>query len=624
MRSCGNTTPGVIVSSGENHTRCLFLVLWVLLLAPALAAQTSNPAELYKEALAREAQLRAELDAYRSEEHDGELVRRLRTMVGAYQDLARLFPASAYSGNALWQGGVLAADTFIRFGDTVDRTMATRLLNTLVARFPTSSRAKEVPVQLKRIQEPVSPPASAPSASASAEATARLAEARATREQRPSAGPRQSLSPATPAPSDGGRPPTSSSQTPPDSAPARGSVLLKAIRREILTDTVRVTLELDREIAFHDERLATPPRIFIDLQNTIPVPSLKDATIPVTSDVVQRVRVGRQLDARTRVVFDLNALSSYSVYALYNPYRIVIDFERGATKRLPPNAPGATWTMASEEPVAPVAPTSGGAIAPTSERPIAPSNERNIAPSPRGPFSLSRQLGLGVARIAIDPGHGGHDPGAKVNGLTEAGLALDVALRLEKLLQQQKDVEVVLTRRTDVYVPLEERAEIANKSGADLFLSIHMNASSSAAARGIETYFLNFASNAEAEAIAARENAGSSRSMRHLTDIVEAIAMNNKIDESRDFAGIVQTTLFDRLRKVNANLRNLGVKQAPFMVLVGANMPSILAEISFMTNRQEVTLLRTEKYRQQIAEALFAGVLRYQESLKKVPTVAAQ
>jgi N-acetylmuramoyl-L-alanine amidase len=606
----------------------LRVVLWVLL-AAALAAQTSNPAELYKEALAREAELRAELNAYRNEEPDAELVRRLRTMVGAYQDLARLFPASAYSGNALWQGGVLAADTFLRFGDTADRTMAARLLNTLVARFPASARAREVPVQLRRIQEPASSPASARSASASAEAAAKLADARATREQRPS---------AAAAASDGGRVPTSGPHTPPDSAPARGPVLLKAIRREILADTLRITLELDRETAFHDEQLATPPRIFIDLQNTTPAPSLKDATIPVTSEVVQRVRVGRQLDARTRVVFDVNALSSYSVYALYNPYRIVIDFERESARRLPPNAPGASWTMAAADPA--VAPTSGGAIAPTSDRPgaptsggtiapasdqpVAPSNGRNIAPSPRGPFSLSRQLGLGVARIAIDPGHGGHDPGAKVNGLTEAGLALDVALRLEKLLQQQKDVEVVLTRRTDVYVPLEERAEMANKNGADLFLSIHMNASSSAVARGIETYFLNFASNAEAEAIAARENAGSSRSMRHLTDIVEAIAMNNKIDESRDFARIVQTTLYDRLRKVNPNLRNLGVKQAPFMVLVGANMPSILAEISFMTNRQEVTLLRTEKYRQQIAEALFAGVLRYQESLKKVPTVAAQ
>ncbi len=239
-----------------------------------------------------------------------------------------------------------------------------------------------------------------------------------------------------------------------------------------------------------------------------------------------------------------------------------------------------------------------------------------------GTFSLSRQLGLGVARIVIDPGHGGYDPGAKIRGLTEADLTLDIALRLEKLLAKQSGVEVVLTRRTDAYVQLEERTAIANRAGADLFLSIHVNASDADAARGIETYFLNFAPNPEAEAIAARENASSSKTMRNLPDIVKAIAMNNKIDESRDFATMVQSSLYDKLRGSNQQLRNLGVKQAPFMVLIGATMPSVLAEISFITNKQEGALLKTDKYRQQIAEALFQGVMRYQQSLKKAPAVA--
>jgi N-acetylmuramoyl-L-alanine amidase len=162
---------------------------------------------------------------------------------------------------------------------------------------------------------------------------------------------------------------------------------------------------------------------------------------------------------------------------------------------------------------------------------------------------------------------------------------LDVATRLEELLKKE-NVEVVLTRRTNAYVALEERTALANRNDADLFLSIHANASTVPGARGIETYFLNFAPNPEAEAIAARENAGSSKSMRHLPDIVQAIALNNKIDESRDFATIVQSTLFQQLRKSNRTLRNLGVKQAPFMVLVGATMPSVLAEISFMSNQR--------------------------------------
>jgi N-acetylmuramoyl-L-alanine amidase len=141
---------------------------------------------------------------------------------------------------------------------------------------------------------------------------------------------------------------------------------------------------------------------------------------------------------------------------------------------------------------------------------------------------------------------------------------------------------------------------------------------------GVETYFLNFAPNPEAEAIAARENAGSSRTMRNLPDIVRSIALNNKIDESRDFAALVQGSLYDQIHKANRDARNLGVKQAPFMVLIGATMPSILAELSFITNRQEGTLLKTEKYRQQLAEALVAGVMKYQQALKRVPAVAAQ
>jgi N-acetylmuramoyl-L-alanine amidase len=224
----------------------------------------------------------------------------------------------------------------------------------------------------------------------------------------------------------------------------------------------------------------------------------------------------------------------------------------------------------------------------------------------------------------IDPGHGGHDPGAKTKGLTEADLVLDVALRLEKLLSKQDGFEVVLTRRVDTFVPLEERTAIANREGADLFLSIHANASRNTAARGVETYFLNLTANPDAEAVAARENAASSRSMSQLPDIVKAIALNNKIQESRDFAAMVQNSLASQLQKSDGDVRNLGVKQAPFMVLLGATMPSVLAEISFITNKQEAAMLKTDKYRQRIAEALLAGVLRYQQSLKAGAQIAEQ
>jgi N-acetylmuramoyl-L-alanine amidase len=236
---------------------------------------------------------------------------------------------------------------------------------------------------------------------------------------------------------------------------------------------------------------------------------------------------------------------------------------------------------------------------------------------------MARQLGLGISRIVIDPGHGGHDPGAQARGVTEAELVLDVSLRLQKLLEKA-GIEVMLTRTTDDFVPLQERPALANRENADLFLSIHANASPSGGARGVESYFLNFASNPNAAQVAARENAASALSMGTLPDMVKAIALNTKVDESRDFATYVQHAMVDRLRTTNKTLKDLGVKQAPFIVLIGATMPSVLAEISFVTNPQEARLLKGNAYRQKIAEALFNAIRKYQSSLKSVQTVAHQ
>jgi N-acetylmuramoyl-L-alanine amidase len=260
------------------------------------------------------------------------------------------------------------------------------------------------------------------------------------------------------------------------------------------------------------------------------------------------------------------------------------------------------------------------AAAPATVVPPATPPARNLA----GGFSMARQLGLGVSRIVIDPGHGGHDPGAKGRGISEAELVLDVALRLEKLLQKVPGVEVLLTRRGDEFLPLQERTAIANREEADLFLSIHANASNNTQARGIETYFLNFTTNQSAAAVAARENAASGQAMGALPDLLKSIALHSKVDESRDFATYVQRAMVERLRPANRTVRDLGVKQAPFVVLIGAEMPSVLAEISFVTNAQEVKLLKTQNYRQRIAEALFDAIRKYQTSLKAEAKVAQQ
>jgi N-acetylmuramoyl-L-alanine amidase len=235
---------------------------------------------------------------------------------------------------------------------------------------------------------------------------------------------------------------------------------------------------------------------------------------------------------------------------------------------------------------------------------------------------MARQLGLGVSRIVIDPGHGGHDPGAAGGGASEAAVVLDIALRLETLLKKVPGIAVVLTRRTDDYVSLQDRTAIANREQADLFISIHANASRDTRAHGIETYFLDFAPTPADAAIAARENAVFGKAMSTLPEIVRSIALNNKADESRELASTIEASLARRLKTVNRGLTDHGVKRAPFVVLIGAVMPSVLVEISFITNPREAQLLRQDAYRQRVAEALLDGVQRYQTALRNARAIS--
>ena len=237
---------------------------------------------------------------------------------------------------------------------------------------------------------------------------------------------------------------------------------------------------------------------------------------------------------------------------------------------------------------------------------------RAAVPTADGQTSLVRALGLKIGRIVIDAGHGGHDSGTLgVDGLEEKDVVLDVALRLGKILHDRLGAEIIYTRSDDTFIPLETRTAIANKAQADLFLSIHANSSSDASARGVETYYLNFTSSPDALETAARENAVSDQSIHQLSDLVKKIALQEKIDESREFASDVEASLYGGLQKGNAGLKNRGVKKAPFVVLIGANMPSILAEISFVTNPKDAGQLRQPEYRQRVAESLYKGVAKY-------------
>ncbi|MFC6646994.1 N-acetylmuramoyl-L-alanine amidase [Granulicella cerasi] len=237
-------------------------------------------------------------------------------------------------------------------------------------------------------------------------------------------------------------------------------------------------------------------------------------------------------------------------------------------------------------------------------------------PTAAGETSLMRALGLKIGRIVIDAGHGGHDSGTLgADGIQEKDVVLDVALRLGKLCHERLGAEIVYTRADDTFIPLETRTAIANKAQADLFISVHANSSSDPTARGVEVYYLNFTSDPDAMRVAGRENAVSTQSVHELSDLVKKIALKDKIEESRELASDVDDSLYAGLERNNGALKNRGVKKAPFVVLIGANMPSILAEISFVTNPRDAAQLRTPEYRQRVAESLFGGVRRYAEGI---------
>jgi N-acetylmuramoyl-L-alanine amidase len=353
-----------------------------------------------------------------------------------------------------------------------------------------------------------------------------------------------------------------------------------------------------------------------------------------------------------RVVLDVNGVKDYTASLLNNPTRLVVDLYADA-KAMPTQTAQAS-TPASDPPsnaasqpsristvdkLQPAAPAKS-AKADANDAPAAtiPEPKRTLAsgkagkkpdlvqpasapqPTRAGQSTLTRALGLKIGRIVIDAGHGGHDTGTiGPTGLMEKDLCLDVALRLGKIIQQRlPSADVVFTRSDDTFIPLEERTHIANEAKADMFVSIHANSSQDTGARGIETYYLNLKGSPEAMEVAARENATSDQGIHELEDLVKQIARTEKIDESREFAEDVQDSLSRRVQKTAKVVKNRGVRKAPFVVLIGADMPSILTEISFLSNPADEKLLKQPEHRQRVAEGIFQGIAGYLQSLNSM------
>ena len=596
----------------------------------------------------------------------------MRAVIAEYEAIARKWPTSGYADNSLWNGANLAYDANINYGARQDRDSAMEMLRWLVKEYPSSSLARDAQTRLRKISaaapkttkadaekrsakaEPATPP---PAATELAKSNIRTAEAEPTAAEDATV----DEAPPTPAPALPGASARSTATPPPPpkapSAPAAtnasrttaaAKVVVRDVKRVVLPEVVRVTIELDGEVAYHEEALQNPSRLFFDLRGASLAPSIEEGVKSFADgDIVREIRVGTHPGGVTRVVVDTAGVARHSLFTLYNPYRLVLDMYRDPAL-LTQKAPAGTAApqVAQRASAAPPANTPKPSLAPpppvVAPPTATPSRNAdatmpstaagpNVTTSPAAPesnssgsYSLARQLGLGVSRIVIDPGHGGHDPGSLGKGIREAELVLDVSLRLEKLLKQEAGIDVVMTRRTDEFIELEDRTRIANKQNADLFLSIHANSSRRRTAQGIETFVLNFANTSEAEEVAARENAIAKGSMRQLPDIVKAITLNNKLDESRELAEMVQGNLVARLRKTQSDLPDRGIKQAPLVVLIGASMPSVLAEIGFVSTPEEGDRLKTSAYRQDIAEALRDAVLRYQRSLKGNTTASRE
>jgi len=475
------------------------------------------------------------------------------------------------------------------------------------------------------------------------------------------------------------RPPTAETEGPEEATEGRKASHVTSVRHWSTPDYTRIAIGLERDVKFEAQRIENPERIFFDLLNTNLTSSLPGKTFDVDDGLLTKIRVAQFQPGKSRIVLEVADGSDYRTSVLTDPPRLIIDIRskdtqsKKAVQRTPVKEPVTPDAEAKAQPQIPTdkplpVATSNGArktvveadddddsevtvakLDPPENKPAAKApvtlpptalslptlsrrssrnrrqptaifpDVREASPTASGDRSLIRALGLKIGRIVIDPGHGGHDTGTiGPNGLEEKDLVLDVGRRLGKLLQSRLGADVVYTRKDDTFIPLETRTSIANQEQADLFVSIHANSSRDPDARGVETYYLNFTSSAEALDVAARENAASDKSVYELQDLVKKIALKEKIEESREFASNVQRALHSGLAAKNPGIRDRGVKKAPFIVLIGANMPSILAEISFVSNPGDERRLQTSDYRQRIAESLYRGISKYVGGLSGV------
>lgn len=374
--------------------------------------------------------------------------------------------------------------------------------------------------------------------------------------------------------------------------------LVKDIRHWSTPTYTRVVIDLERSVKYTSNLLKKDPthkkprRLYLDLMGA-KVGKDIESSIPIEGGLLHRARAGQFTKDRVRVVLDINSIDTHKIFHLYDPFRIVVDVRGDEERDTTSKSPASSSKKRAKK-------------------------ESGKQKSQGKTVSLARQLGLGVERIVIDPGHGGRDPGTTMKGgIKEKDIVLRLAKVLAAKIEERLDCEAILTRDRDVFMSLEQRTAFANMKKADLFISLHVNSYKQKGVHGVETYFLNLATDARAVMVAARENATSEKNISDLQQILNDLMLNTKITESSRLAREVQRGMIGGASKRYSGVRDLGVKQAPFYVLIGAEMPAILVETGFITNARERKRLVSKKYREHLAEGIVSGIEQYIESIEQ-------
>ena len=532
----------------------------------------------------------------------------LENAIDSFYDVAALFPKNSLADDALY--GAAEASLL----HPTKKKQSPELLHKIITAYPKSDYAVAATDMLKQVDSPTAAPIQ-PSYTSQTSAAQQKSEVGT-----PNLEPEVVEKPEKM--SDGSDSPKPGSLA--------GLAWIQAVKYWSSNDYTRIVIPATSAVPYTAgllaERESQPRRIYVDFADSAISSSLTDPLI-IDDGLLKQVRFGQHKNKTVRVVLDLESFSDYRIFSLPDPFRVIIDVQGKkliANKEKKQSTPkksseSAAGLVATSEKMS----TESTFAAPPQVVALQDQKKKaSLEPSLRGkkstkstkaaPLSLAQQLGLGVRKIVIDPGHGGKDPGAMAFGLKEKDLVLQVAKMVTDILSKQYGYQVTLTRSKDIFLPLEERTAIANTMRADLFVSIHLNAHPDKSVGGVETYFLNLATNADAMRVAALENATSTHSIGEMQDVLQSILKNEKIDESSRLAQFVQRSLAKKLGK-SYKIKDLGVKQAPFYVLIGAEMPAVLTEISFITNPAEAKLLQQNAYLQKIAQEIVAGLIAYIE-----------